>query len=296
MPYKNMNPDSSSQPPGGAETLDSRLAAVRWGLLARYPWAIYVLPFLVYMLLGHLEPTPAARQVGLRTDSSAGTVGQNSSGGSGADQDSAGGTEPLHGYPLYYALHIALTIATIVLVMPGYSQFPLRVSWLSLAVGVVGIVLWVGICRLDLETRLLVPLGLGPLIEQGARAAFDPLRSLGDRPALLVAFLAIRFLGLVAVVPLIEEFFLRGFLMRLVASSTWWRLPLNQVNTAAIAAGTVYGVLSHPAEMFAAAVWFSLVTWLMMKTGSIWDCVAAHAVTNLLLGAYVLWSHQWALW
>jgi uncharacterized protein len=97
-------------------------------------------------------------------------------------------------------------------------------------------------------------------------------------------------------VPLIEEFFLRGFLMRLVASGNWWRLPLNQINTAAIATGTLYGVLSHPAEMFAAAVWFSLVTWLMMKTGNIWDCVAAHAVTNLLLGVYVLWSHQWALW
>ena len=46
----------------------------------------------------------------------------------------------------------------------------------------------------------------------------------------------------------------------------------------------------HPAELLAAAVWFSLVTWLMLRTPSIWDCVVAHATTNLLLGLYVVWA------
>jgi hypothetical protein len=52
-------------------------------------------------------------------------------------------------------------------------------------------------------------------------------------------------------------------------------------------------MLLHPAEALAAAVWFSLVTWLMVKTRNIWDCVAAHAVTNLLLGFYVLYTGEW---
>jgi hypothetical protein len=33
----------------------------------------------------------------------------------------------------------------------------------------------------------------------------------------------------------------------------------------------------------------------MTKTKNLWDCVVAHAVTNLLLGAYVLWSGHWEL-
>jgi len=49
-------------------------------------------------------------------------------------------------------------------------------------------------------------------------------------------------------------------------------------------------VLSHPGEVFAAVAWFSLVTWLMVRTRNIWDCVVAHAVTNLLLGVYVVGS------
>ena len=43
-------------------------------------------------------------------------------------------------------------------------------------------------------------------------------------------------------------------------------------------------------------LWFGLVSWLMNKTGSLWDCVVAHAVTNLLLGIYVLIFAQWHLW
>jgi hypothetical protein len=49
----------------------------------------------------------------------------------------------------------------------------------------------------------------------------------------------------------------------------------------------------HPGEFIAALVWFTLVTWLMVRTRNIWDCVVAHALTNLLLGCYVLATGKW---
>jgi hypothetical protein len=60
--------------------------------------------------------------------------------------------------------------------------------------------------------------------------------------------------------------------------------------------GTVFPMLMHPGELFAAAVWFSLVTGLMVYTKNIWDCVTAHAVTNFLLGVYVVKYGAWQLW
>lgn len=269
---------------------DTSLAQVRFGLLARHRWAIFILPFLVYMLLGHFETAPVAGEA---------NVASEATNGPSAAADQAKGESRAAaavGYPLQYALRIVATIGVIWLVFPGYREFPLRVSGLAVGVGIVGVVLWVGICRLDLESKLLVPLGLGWMVQLGERVAFNPFAHLGDRPAVLVAFLAVRFLGLAVVVPLIEEFFLRGYLMRMVADPAWWKLPIGQVNTAAIVTGTVYGVLAHPAELLAAAVWFSLITWLMVRTRNIWDCVAAHAVTNFLLGIYVLTSGTWALW
>jgi len=94
----------------------------------------------------------------------------------------------------------------------------------------------------------------------------------------------------------IEEFFVRGFLMRFFERAEWGTIPLGQVTWTAAVVATVYGVLAHPAEMIAAAVWFSLITLLYARTRNLWDCVVAHAITNGLLGIYILVSRDWTLW
>ena len=35
---------------------------------------------------------------------------------------------------------------------------------------------------------------------------------------------------------------------------------------------------------------------LLARTKSLWACIVAHAVTNLLLGLYVIHFHQWQYW
>ncbi len=107
--------------------------------------------------------------------------------------------------------------------------------------------------------------------------------------------MAVRLIGLAIVVPVIEEFFLRGFLLRYVVHPNWESVPFGQVNGWAIATGTILPMLMHPQEMVAAAVWFSAITWLMCRTRNIWDCVVAHAVTNLVLGGYVICTGEWQL-
>ena len=104
-----------------------------------------------------------------------------------------------------------------------------------------------------------------------------------------------RFFGLVAVVPILEEFFLRGFLMRFVMERDWWEVPFGKASVFAIVLGTAVPMMTHPGELLAAAVWFSMITWLMLRTRNIWDCVAAHALTNLILGIYVVSSGTWRL-
>ncbi|MHC4181382.1 MAG: CAAX prenyl protease-related protein, partial [Planctomycetota bacterium] len=241
----------------------------RAALRKRHRWITFLLPLVVFMLLGTFEPTPdtpGGKAIGLAI--------------------------PYAYYPLLYTLKISLTVAAIVFVLPGYREFPLRVSPLALFVGVVGIVVWVGLCRLGLEREYVAPLlkriRLDRIIASGTRAGFNPLKELAGDPVYAWGFLAIRFFGLAAVVPLIEEFFLRGFLMRFVMDAKWWEVPMGKVNALAVVLATLVPVLMHPAELLAAAVWFSMITWLYVKTRNIWDCVVAHAVTNLLLGIYVV--------
>lgn len=256
------------------------------------PWMTFLLPFFVYMILGSFEPGPPdplteAQQAApehLRIQLEEG-------------QATMFGLKYKH-YPLVYTAKIALTIAAILYVLPGYREFPFRVSLLAIAVGTVGVVLWIWLCSLHIEPKLLAPLGLDGFVGGlGERPAYNPLEQLKATPAWAYTFLVIRFIGLSLVVPIIEEFFLRGFLMRFVQDdAAWWQVPFGKVTPLAAVVGTAVPMLMHPAELLAAFVWFSLVTWLMIRTKNIWDCVAAHAVTNFLLGVYVVTQGEWQLW
>lgn len=172
-------------------------------------------------------------------------------------------------------------------------HFPLKLSPWSVVVGVVGIVAWVGICDLEIEQRALQWVGFSGA--GSARPSFNPFVHL-PTAEWQIAFLIPRILLLAIIVPIIEELFLRGWVVRFVHDPDWETVSLTHLSWAAIIAPAVYGVATHPGEAIAAIVWFSLVTWLMLKTGNLWDCVVAHAVTNLLLGGYVIWFSQWHLW
>ena len=193
-------------------------------------------------------------------------------------------------YPYTYTFNIAVTTALVLLVGWGYFRAPFHVGGWAVVVGVVGVVAWIGLAYLDEHF-----VGLGALLSSG-RTAFNPLEELKDTPRWMWQFLAIRFFGLVLLVPLIEEFFVRGFLIRYVDDPDWDELPLGQATPKGWIAPTVYGVVAHMTEPLAALVWFSMVSWLYKKTGSIWDCVVAHAVTNLLLGLYIVKFGAWQLW
>ena len=267
----------------------------------RYPWAVFVVPFVAYMLLANIEPQQVQSQFTAETAESS-VQGVPAANATDPPQDVPrwkwfGGRRVGDGvYPVMYSIRIAIMILMMLVLLAGYRQFPFRISLLAVVVGVVGVVVWIGLCRLDLEQELLLPLGLGQFLGLGERAAYNPLAALEDNVPWMIGFLLIRFTGLAVIVPVIEEFFLRGFLMRYVVDMYWEKVPFGQASRAAIIAATVYGMLSHPAELLAAAAWFSLMTWLMLKTRNIWDCVMAHAVTNLLLGIYVLSTGHWELW
>lgn len=265
-----------SHPPSAPNPFGSPVATGN-DLLSRHAWLVFVLPLVVFLMGTQFEPKP---------DASEGFLGL-----------------PITyaDYPLVYTLKIVATLAAVALVWRGYREFPWGVTPLAFVVGVVGVVVWVGACQLRLEEwaqeNLFGPLGLN-VVATGQRSAFNPLEQLADRPAWAYGFLAIRFVGLALVVPLIEEFFLRGFLLRFITAADWRRVPFGQVSRGALLAATIVPMLMHPGEFVAAMLWFSLVSWLMVTTRNIWDCVAAHATTNLLLGVYVVWrgADQPELW
>ncbi len=173
------------------------------------------------------------------------------------------------------------------------EQFPIKCHYQAVPVGIVGVVLWIGICGIGIERAILDPFGLSNLVE--VRASFNPYQQI-SADTLRAVFLALRFCLLALLVPIIEELFVRGWLIRYIEDPKWWTVALSRLSLRSVAFASVYGVFAHPGEAVAALVWFSLVSWLMLRTGNLWDCVVAHGVTNLLLGMYILNFNAWHLW
>ena len=193
-------------------------------------------------------------------------------------------------YPTYYTWVIAATTVMMLIAFPWYLKTPLNFSWWSVIIGVVGIFAWIGLYELD--NRLF---HLGDLFGK-SRAAFNPFTELKHDPKWMWQFIFIRFAGLALIVPVIEEFFLRGWLMRYIDDPDWDEIPLGEAGKYALIGVPIYAVVQHLNEPLAAVVWFSMVTWLYLRTKSIWNCVIAHAITNLLLGLYVIKTGTWELW
>jgi exosortase E/protease (VPEID-CTERM system) len=99
---------------------------------------------------------------------------------------------------------------------------------------------------------------------------------------------ALRILGTVALVPVIEEMFFRGYVQARIDRGT----PLSRVAAIVVSAGLFALVHGRWIEAALAGVVFSL---LYMRNGRLADAMAAHASANALIAAVALWRGDWAL-
>ncbi len=162
----------------------------------------------------------------------------------------------------------------------------------AVVAGFVGIALWVVLSELRLEDRVasLLPEWLRP----GERRGFNPFKEL-THPLAVWGFIAVRLIGLAVLVPVVEELFWRGFLLRWIISPDWEDVPLGKFQVTSFVLVTLLFTLAHP-EWLAAACYCMLLNGLLYWKRDLWDCIVAHGVSNLVLGAYVLSTGAWWLW
>jgi hypothetical protein len=110
------------------------------------------------------------------------------------------------------------------------------------------------------------------------------------------AFLAVRVAGSVAVVPVIEELFWRGWLMRCLISPDFLRVPLGAFTPLAFWATAVLFGAEHGPYWDVGILAGIGYNWWILRTRSLADCILAHAVTNACLAGYVLHAGRWEYW
>ena len=150
---------------------------------------------------------------------------------------------------------------------------------LAVVVGVVVFALWI---HLD-----------APWLTIGAPSAtFLPLDPQGR---LIWPLVAVRWIGAALIVPLMEELFWRSFLMRWIRNPQFEAVLPQRVGVKAVVLSTFVFTLAHTLWL-AAAIAGLAYAWLYIRTGKLWVPVIAHAVTNGVLGAWVVVTGNWAFW
>lgn len=136
---------------------------------------------------------------------------------------------------------------------------------------------------INLDTGWAVIGELGP--------GFDPRDDGRINPVLA----AVRLMGAALVVPLMEELFWRAFVMRWVDRPAFLAVDPRKVSARAVLLSSAVFAVEHHQWLAGLAAGLAYA-WVYRVTGSLWVPVLAHAVTNGLLGAWVLYTGSWRFW
>jgi uncharacterized protein len=165
---------------------------------------------------------------------------------------------------------------------PFVSEMRWAFSWEAVIVGVIIFAVWVG---------------LDPFYPQFIKggATGNPHEQFGESSALAWFFIEIHILGMTFVVPPLEEVFYRSFLYRYIASQNFLSVPLNKFLPVPFFVTAVAFGFEH-SQWLAGILCGAAFQWLVIRKNRLGDAMTAHAITNFLLGAWIVWRGAWHFW
>jgi len=111
-----------------------------------------------------------------------------------------------------------------------------------------------------------------------------------------VLFLALRTFQAVALVPVLEELFWRGWLLRWLVNTDFQRVPLGAYTPASFWITAILFATEHGPYWDVGLIAGAAYNGWMICTRSLADCIVAHAATNALLSAYVVGWRKFEYW
>jgi CAAX prenyl protease-like protein len=164
---------------------------------------------------------------------------------------------------------------------PHVAEMRWAFSWEAVAIGIAIFGIWVG---LD-----------GHYPQWKHPSTGNPNEAFGANSLLPGFFNIVHILGMTLVVPPLEEVFYRSFFYRYIASPNFLAVPLNRFVPLPFVLTVAFFGLAHP-EWLPGLICGAAFQWLVIRKNRIGDAMTAHAITNFLLGIYIVWSGKWYMW
>jgi uncharacterized protein len=187
-----------------------------------------------------------------------------------------------------YAVRVAIVAAVIFAVSRRVLDFKVRHFLPSLAIGVGVFALWIA------------PDTLFPGWRQHwlfTNSIMGEVKvSLNDAQLSSPMLLLFRTLSAALLVPILEELFWRGWLMRWLIKSDFEQVPLGTYETQSFWIVAALFALEHGPFWEVGLLAGIIYNAWMVRTKSLGDLIFVHGVTNLVLSVYVIVTKQWQFW
>jgi CAAX prenyl protease-like protein len=181
----------------------------------------------------------------------------------------------------HYLIYVPKTLCVGAVILWYWRSLPSLVPkspLISILIGIVGVILWVGLdpwlVHYDQPLVGRNPFQLYPAGEAWTLFGF-------------------RLLGITVVVPILEELFWRGFLMRWLIKEDFTTVPLGTYTPLSFFVTTAFFAAEHGSEWALGAIVGLIYGWWFIRTESLGSVMLAHGVTNFLLALYCLKTNDW---
>jgi len=183
-------------------------------------------------------------------------------------------------------VYIAKTIVGAWLVWkmrPFVEEMRWALSWEAIVVGVGVFAIWVG---LD---------GHYPRFSDPGEGA-NPFKHFGAGSGLAWFYIVVHILGMTIVVPPLEEVFYRSFLYRYFVKMDFRAMPLGKFHALSFFVTSIIFGCIHPDRWLPGILCGLAYQGLVIWKNRLGDAITAHAITNFLLGLWIVWKQDWSFW
>jgi CAAX prenyl protease-like protein len=184
-----------------------------------------------------------------------------------------------------YLFKMLVGIWCIKQMLPIVTEIKWAFSWEAVVAGIGVCVIWVGLDPSYPKIELLFKAG----------EPWNPFKQFGSGSALGWFFVAVRTFGSALVVPPIEEAFFRSFLYRYFIRLDFQSVPFNQLHWLSLVVTSLLFGFAHY-QWLGGLLCGLIFQGLVLRKNRLGDAMTAHAITNFLLGVWIVWRGDWKFW
>ena len=179
-------------------------------------------------------------------------------------------TIPLINYNHGLIIRVVI-LSLFLLVFRKFYKFKLKFDMFSILAGIIIFLLWI------LLEGLYPQLGTTSYVPENNISLF------------------FRVFSFIIIAPIIEEFFTRNFLARILIKNDWQKVRLGAFTTTSFIFTAVFFGFSHN-RWLPGLIAGAILNYIIYRKKDMGSVILAHSTANILLSVYIIYTKSWFLW